>query len=126
MKYEAEKTSVIKPNLFEKAVRKVICLKSETIFPIRMNVNNFLSIPSSKTTFVKYFFTILYHKLYFLLYFKNKTVRNRWRFIFIKDFLSKMMKKTKSKHFVRFIISKTLKTIKVKKRYKKFSKNCRN
>ena len=38
--------------------------------------------------------------------------RNRLRFILINDFLSKMMKNTKSKHFVCFIF-KTSKTLKV-------------
>ena len=44
--------------------------------------------------------------------------RNRLCFILIKDFLSKMMKKTKTKHFVSFIF-KTSKTLKAKILYKK-------
>ena len=39
--------------------------------------------------------------------------RNKLRFILMKDFLSKMMKKTESKHFV-CVIFETPKTLKVK------------
>ena len=34
-------TSVFEHNPFQKAVRKAICSKSETIFPIKIKVNNF-------------------------------------------------------------------------------------
>ena len=34
-------TSVFEHNPFQKVVRKVICSKSETIFPIKINANNF-------------------------------------------------------------------------------------
>ena len=39
MKYS--QTSVFEHNPFQKAVRKAICSKTETIFSIRINVNNF-------------------------------------------------------------------------------------
>ena len=53
--------------------------------------------------------------------------RSRSCFILKKDFLSKMMKKTKSKHFLCFIF-KTSKTLKDKMQYntKNFEKICRN
>ena len=34
-------TSVFEHNPFQKAVRKAICSKSEAIFPIKINANNF-------------------------------------------------------------------------------------
>ena len=34
-------TSVFEHNPFQKVVRKAICSKSETIFPIKINANNF-------------------------------------------------------------------------------------
>ena len=39
--HKYSQTSVIEHNPLEKAVRKVICSKSETIFLIGLNVNNF-------------------------------------------------------------------------------------
>ena len=39
--YNYSQTSVLEHNPFQKAVRKVICSKSETSFPIKINANNF-------------------------------------------------------------------------------------
>ena len=39
--FKYSQTSVFEHNPFQKAVRKVICSKSETIFPIKINANNF-------------------------------------------------------------------------------------
>ena len=61
-------TLVIEHNSFQKAVQKVNCSKCETIFPIRIDVNNFNPFQVWKTTFIKYFFSILYHKLYSIMY----------------------------------------------------------
>ena len=97
-------TSVIEHNLFEKAVQKVNCSKPETIFPGRINVNNFIPFQVLLTTFVKYL--LLFHTI-------NKNCRNRLCFILIKDFLCKMEKKTKSKHLLCFVVE-TSKTLKVK------------